>query len=505
MIDTHAENAAPPLAWRDLKGWQQVASALRLVIVALALGLLAMIVYRLWNTSLTAQLRAAAEPDTMDQLFDELRFTWQLFPAIGIMSVVAIAIGAFRISLAPLERSVRVLGIIACVAIALEVVHNGLWWLQAMSEKPQPWLDLLQEPWMRAVVPITSAVYFTCLLLMLVRLSAAVEAPVPRPLIAATGAWIAWDSGFALYRVIFDVKIYTLTESPWTYLALTLTLWALGQVLFIYLVGRLSLALKRPAPDALGTEAATRRDGIGLTGNWASVADGLELYTSALAWRVFGTIGAYLFLIFGVFGRSRLMLKLVAFAMPSIALITAVVMVVGIARYARQPDDSEAGMTAWIAAALMGFGLLLEGFGLLLVIRQLSLDEGSWTAYSEMREIADQAQTISMWAMGLGFVSLLALMLSFGQLTRYIKRPDLSSRVLSIGLFMGFVAVVVLGFRSYVSNASDDPGGMVVMGIMIALTAIIAVFAYLNLVNNIAEAVRPESDSSDLPTARVVS
>ena len=199
------------------------------------------------------------------------------------------------------------------------------------------------------------------------------------------------------------------------------------------------------------------------------------------------------------------MLKLVMFAMPVIALITAVVMVVGILRYARQPDDSDAGGPAWVAAAVMGLGVLIEAYVFILVLRQLSLDASSWSAYSEMRDLAEKTQNLSMWAMGLAFVGLLSLMFSFGQVTAHLQRPDLSSRVMSIGLFMGVVAVAVLGFRSYATKAHGDPGGMVVMGIMIALTALVALFAYLNLVNNIAEALRPKGDGPDLPTARVVS
>lgn len=513
------EQSQPTVAWRDVPGWHSVALGLRLMGIALVVGLVSLIVHRIWQTDLSQQMRATDDLDTMQNLFETMRLGWQIFPGVGLMCMAAIGVGVWRMTRASISQTdnqtadqtaemitIRNLGVIACIAIAAELVYNGLWWIQAMSEKPQPWLDFLMKPWSPAILAIATGIYVTAILALLMRLSAAARAPMSHPLIIAMGAWIAWEVGFPLYIIITEGRPDMATESPWMYLTLTLGVSVLGQALLLLAVVRLANALRRPAPAELADQVEVRaRAAIALPGDWSEAASGLELYTSALSWRVFGTIGGYLMLMFGIFGRSQPLVKMVMFAMPVIALITAVAMLVGIARFARQPSTCDAGSTAWVAAVIMGLGLLLDGYSLILVIRQLSIDMNSWSAYKELQDIAEQTQAISMWAMGLGFVSLLSLMISFGQLARYIKRPDLHSRVISIGLFMAFVAVVVLCFRSYAGDAKGDPDGILVLAIMIIITAVIAVFAYLNLVNNIAQALRPAPNSSDLPTARIVS
>lgn len=505
MSDVRPDLSTKAPTWRDLRGWQPVGKSLQVIAVALVVGLLTIVMYRFLRANLFSELRTAHDIDARLDLYQTFQSYARIFPGVGILCSLALGIGVFRLSRAPIDRSVRTAGLLVCGLIAIEVAYQGLWWLQTMSDELQPWTEYIRKPWVVAALAAVNSGILAGLLYLLTRISTTLEVPVPRSLIAVAVAIIAWETLVPLYFMFINTESDMPIESPWASLLMSTGPWLIWQGLAVYLVMRALRALHRPAPAEWLGQVFGAPTGAGLSAGWVPVASGLELYASALSWRVYGTIGGYLALMIGVFNRSQPIVKMTMFIMPVIALITAVVMVVGVMRYARQPDTCDAGIPAWMAAALMGIGVLLEAYTLQLVVRQLSIDATSFSAFREMREVAEQAQLVSLWAMGLGFVGLLLLMLSFGQLARYIQRPDLSSRIISIGIFMAVIASVVLGFRSYASSAKGDPSNLVAGGILIAVLALVAVLSYLGLVKSIAEAVREDADRAELPTARIVS
>jgi hypothetical protein len=237
---------------------------------------------------------------------------------------------------------------------------------------------------------------------------------------------------------------------------------------------------------------------------WRPAADGLRLYASALAWRVFATVGGYLVLAFAMSVHSQVLVKPVLIGLPLLALVTSAVMTVGIVRYARQPAESGAGVPAWMAAVVMAAGVLLEGYGLVLLFRWLAAESSSYSSYHELRALAEQAQLLSLWAMGLGLVALLSLLFSFAQLARHIQRVDLAEHTVVIGVFLAGTGAAALGFRSYAASSQLAPGASIAVGMIIVAAATCAVLTYLTLVNNLAMVLGARRSRAELPAARVI-
>ncbi len=291
-------------------------------------------------------------------------------------------------------------------------------------------------------------------------------------------------------------------DMPWAYFVLTSGVRFVGMVMLGLIAVRVLSALGEPAGD--GARAAEEGDLDRASPMWQWVADGLQLYRSALTWRVFLSVLAYVLLMLGMRSQSPGFTKLVAVAFPIAVMFTTAAMITGVVRYARQPMNSNACGSASLAAVLMGLGLLLDGYGLVLTFKLFSLSNTEWPSYRELHSLTEQMQSISMWAMGLGFSSLLAMLISFGQLTNLLDRLDLRNRVVGISLFICFASVTVLGFRSYLgSRPHMEPGTLLVYAIACLMVAIAALATYLGLVMALVESIRRDGDS-DLPPARLL-
>jgi hypothetical protein len=455
-------------------------------------------------TRLFETMRHAGPEFDFDAWVEDIQFYYRIFPLMLMAGYAVLAYAVTRLGRAPALRGARVLGWIAFVAFALTALDNVLLAASNLGKGQSALAEFINAKAFAVAGVSLYGLAMACLLLLLAKLSRAVGRPLHGGLRPLAWLWIAWEVGFPLFMILFEPTFELRRESPWAYFALTRSMWLVGLALFAIITVRLARALERPAEHLeAGRPELPNMGALNDTATrpWSAVAAGLELYASALSWRIFLTIGGYFFLFFAVISRSAGISKLLTFGMPLIALITSIAMLVGLARYARQPETSPAGGAAWLSVVLMGVGLVMDLYGFFLALRLLAPEGAS---YSELRATAESAQSLSTVAMGVGFGSLLALLVSFAQLARHMSQSKLEDRIFGTGAFFAVVASMVIGFRWYVANAHTDAGMLLAIGFAVLIGALIAIVAYLNLVNTTVRAIRENQADVDLPPARVV-
>lgn len=489
----------PAVPWRRAPGWVGMPRALWTVAMGVAIIAAAGLLQSVLLTRLFETMRHAGADFDFDSWFESLRFHYRFFPLVIMAGYALLAHAVTRLGRAPDVPGARTLGWIATAAFALTALDNALLSAANFDKGPGLLMEIINAKAVAVAGVLLHGLAMACLLLLLDRMSRTVGRPLSGGLGPLAWMWIAWEVGFPLFTILFEPTFTMRRDLPWAYLALTRGTWLVGLALFAGIAARLARALEQPAGDI---EPGARGLHDTATRQWSEVASGLELYASALGWRIFLTVGGYFFLFFAVLARSAAVSKFLSVGMPLVALITSIVMLVGLARYARQPETSPAGGAAWLSVALMGVGLLMELYGFFLVLQLLDPKDVS---YRELREAAESAQSLSTWAMGVGFGSLLALLVSFTQLARHMSQSRLADRVFGTGSFFAVIASLVIGFRTYAADArAGDVGVMLVLGLAVLIGALVAIVAYLNLVNTTARTIRENHSDSDLPHARVV-
>ncbi len=316
-------------------------------------------------------------------------------------------------------------------------------------------------------------------------------------LLWAAVPFLAWPILFYLAQSLGKLRIH----NPWGSFFLGTFLWSLGAAWLLYFAARTRAAL-------LGVAAARAAEPIDLEhlgSGWLPAANGLRLYADALSWRLGVTVFGYLILLMGALGGSRGMVQLVGWVLPLAAVITGIAMVVGIYRFAQQPALSPARSPAWIAFAGMVCASVTDLGSLILTLRVMGADEHSYAAMHRAMDSADTAQTLSLWAMGAGFFSLLSLLVAFGKLANFIGPTRLFGRVVGVAGAILMVALVVIGFRAAIAGGHLVTGTGVAAGVLVAGFALLTVIAYIGLVRAVERSVRDRlGDAQALPPARVV-
>ncbi len=291
-------------------------------------------------------------------------------------------------------------------------------------------------------------------------------------------------------------------ESPWLSFFLGTGLWSIGAAWLLYFAARTRGVLR-------GMPAETAAEPIDLEHlgpGWLPAANGLRLYADALAWRLGITVFGYVMLLMGALGRSRGMLQLVGWVLPLAAVVTGIAMIVGVYRFAQQPAHSPARSPAWVAFVAMVCASVTDFAGLVLSLQVLSADQHNYAAMRHAMDNAETAQTLSVWAMAVGFVGLLSLLVAFGKLAQYLGPTRLFGRVVGVASAILIVALVVVGFRLAISSSRLLTFGTGVgLAVLIAGFALITVIAYISLARAVEGSIRERlGDAQALPPARVI-
>ena len=308
--------------------------------------------------------------------------------------------------------------------------------------------------------------------------------------------FVAWPIFFYLAQMHGVVRI----ESPWASFFLGTVLWSVGAGWLLYFAIRVRRLL-------LGSAFAPNEAGDleHLGPGWLPAANGLRLYADALSWRLGITVFGYVVLLMGALGRSRGTVQLVGWVLPLAAVVTGIVMVVGLYRFAQQPAHSPARAPAWFAFAAMVCAGVTEFGGLMLTLQVVTADQHSYTAMRHAMDSVETAQTLSVWAMAVGFVGLLSLLVAFGKLANFIGPTRLFGRVVGVASAIFMVALVVIGFRVAIPVSHMDFGAGVAAAVLIAGFALITVIAYISLARAVESSIRERlGDAQALPPARVI-
>lgn len=487
---------------RQSKEWRHISGALWFLCVGLGLIAISSLAIDVLMTHLLERLRTVEHGAVIDidAVFDTMNLYEQVFLAVTLGATITMLIGLLQMSRVPVASGARVFALVAGGAFSVVMA-----WvlLRAVSMFASDSASLREFVWntdIRVLTRVMTGITMACLLVVLVRMSTTLGATLKGGLVPLAWVWIVWDTGFALFELLAEPAFEMRTDAPWTFFALIGGVRFVGTVLMVIIAARTLWAL-----DGRGPIFEMHGGGGVTSAEWQNAASGLELYGSALGWRVFITFGTYVFLL--VIGRSAEghdMAKIFLVIAPAVAMITTGIMLAGLVRYTRQPMNSPAAATAWLASVLMGIGLLFDGYGLVFTFKLFSLMDSTYPSYREMTEMSEQMRSMSMWAMGLGFGSLLALLVSFGQVTSLFRRLDLRDRVVGVGIFIGITSVLVLGFRSYMADGpSVRADALMVYALMVLMLTLVALVTYINLVHTVVRSMR-EYDDGDLPPATVV-
>ncbi|HTM19343.1 MAG TPA: hypothetical protein VL172_02510, partial [Kofleriaceae bacterium] len=256
------------------------------------------------------------------------------------------------------------------------------------------------------------------------------------------------------------------------------------------------------AATLLGLAAALRRaagavdagEDDGYRG-WSDVAAGLRVYGDALAWRIGLTFVGLLLLFMAGMARSVALAGLFGALLPFALLLSALVMLAGLARYASQPPGSPGRAPAWIAFAGLVMGMALDLFGLVIVIKMIG---GSREHLTEA--LRDRSTSLTRWGLICGGVSFASLLISFAAVAVHLRRPDMLRKVVGLVTFLILASAVLAAFLVY---GVSDLGTAVLAVIGLLILLLLFALAYLRLVRTMEGAVALGGDGG-LPQARVV-
>ncbi len=485
-------------------GANQLGAALRLLLVAIAILVISQVLESLLSTSKLTQLFGRAsdlEHEEIDALLESLRFYTQLFSAVSAVGSVLAAVALFSISRAsslPGTRRFAAAGALAFAIYALLLAS-----VLAAPQTGESWF-IYSKPWTLLII-VTPGLGFAACLVCATRIARQAGKTLPPLLVVPAALWIAWDAGWPLYRYLGEVRIDMSHQSPWLYAGLMSGIMMVGTALLAFAVLRAASAVGGSGTAESDERWAGSTGGLSPEG-WREAASGLKLYGDALAWRLAITVGAYLLLFVAVSAKSVGLAKLVGWLLPLAAVITGLVMIAGVVRYSRQPDNSPARSAAYAAFVFMVIGAALECYGLVLTLKVLTANSSSWDAVRSAREAAESAQSLSVWAMIVAFCALVALLISFRQVADHVGDRRLAARVITVAVLLVSAAGIAVWFRTYIQDAKIELGGAAVLAVSVLGYTLVAVIAYISLTRALERSIRAAAAGapSELPGARIV-
>lgn len=433
-------------------------------------------------------------------LIETLNTYRKVFPLLALVAsvlLVIVLVGAYR----KLSGRWRAAVVVALVALGVGMLIEGAWWAANIFETKNPTIvKILLSKWTGALMGFGKSVGIALGVACVLRLYGV--GPVSARLNPASPlfVWGAWGVLLAFGQLLAERPFRFRFESPVTYMLIEQAVWISGFVLVV-------LALRRerdPEETSMPERSADPEDNA-YYDRWSPAADGLRLYGDALGWRLAAMVMGYSLLLFALLGKSPGLAKLVMWALPTAGVITGIAMLVGVFKYASQPDESPGKSPALFAAIAMCVMALLDGYALLLVFKFLTADPKSYTAAMEAQKSVMQAQSMTTWAMGLGFTALVVLLASMGMVASYLRRADVVKALVNAGIFLMVAAGVVLWFRAdppRIKSVSE----LVFLSMIIVIIAVSALGYYISTVRKVEDALRGYGGEPipDLPSARVV-
>jgi hypothetical protein len=381
---------------------------------------------------------------------------------------------------------------------------DALPWLGSALFEEHALIELILTRPVGLAVTVLGSTASALLVVVLARMARAVRAPVPPILFALAGLWIAWNLGYACYGLLGAPGTSMSSDSPWLGMLLHLGIWVAGLGVLAYVAARVARALNGYSSVAPRERESEREPGALSSPIWDDTASGLELYASGLMWRLGVAVTGYTLLMIALLGRSTDLARLTVWALSVATIATSLVMLAGIRRYARQPDDSPGRTAASLAFVLMLGGVLIDIYAFVLLIQTLIVDTSSYSALAQAREAAERADALSIGGMAVGFTSLLILLLSFAQVARHLGRGSLSRKAAGLAVFLALVSLIVIGFRVHLPDARIAIDTVLGLAFVVGIAALIAVIIYIRLVTALAAAVREARSFGDLPSARLL-
>ncbi|HUH01540.1 MAG TPA: hypothetical protein VML75_06065 [Kofleriaceae bacterium] len=454
-------------------------------------ALLALAVATLIRAGMIAEVAARLFHDrggeSTDDILDRLHLYMRVLPPLAIGAAIAVAVlGGL------LARSVRGRGaaLAACGAalIAIAAVIDTFAWLRALEVVSMDG-DLAKAAFTIDIVAGQAGL--ALLMMAAASVASSTGRALPSSMMVAAAPFLVWP----MFYWLAQVHGPSTSESPWVSLFAGHGIWACGVAWVAYILVRAGSREPARAGDVPMEAQPLGRE-------WQTAAAGLRLYADALSWRLALTIIGYVVLLLALLGQSAGLAKLVAWLLPLSLAATAIAMAIGIFRFSRQPGHSPARATAASAFAAMLIGTVLQLWALVLVVRVLGSSEST---YRKARELTEQAQAMDTWALALGFLTLVLLLVSFAQLANYLGARHLFGRVVGVGSAIVLLGFAVIGFRAWVSSSGGKVSTMLSMAILVLGFALFVVLAYIQLTRAVEQAIRSRlSDGEGPPVAVVV-
>jgi hypothetical protein len=457
--------------------------------------------YTLWRVlhSVAVHRLQSTKVGEWQSIIETLQLYSKVFPAISIAAAALLMVVLIQASRRA-RGGWRTLAFISVAGLGLSILADAGWWILSLTDhKNQTLRELMGHKLTYAALQTGTAVGICGGVSALLGIYGA-GAPSRRinaawPLFL----WGAWGLLMGLMRVAGDPLQFPY-ENPVTYMLLEQAVWVSGFALTV-------IALRRAPAEEEYMDHAPLHDDDGdnyeYYRRWTPAADGLKLYGDALSWRVTAIVICYGLLLFAVLGKSQGLAKLIMWALPTVSVLTGIAMVTGAFRYANQPEESPGQAPAVFAAISMAIVALLDGYALLLIFKFLTADPKSYRAAREAMDAVKSAQSMTTWSLGLGFASLVVLLLSMGMVAKYLRRVDVVKALTSAGLFLVIAACVVLWFRSSPPKIKSL-GEAVFFSMIILIIALSAVGFYISVVRKVEAAMRGDGAAPvpDLPAAR---
>jgi hypothetical protein len=174
---------------------------------------------------------------------------------------------------------------------------------------------------------------------------------------------------------------------------------------------------------------------------------GLSLFGSALLWLFSIAVLGSLTLLLSFAIKSDNLAKALVFSFPFVALVTGIIMQIGIGRFCKQPDDSPAFVSAAFGFVLLLLSLCLHAnvcVALTRALAALTFDKAEYGA-ATLRVYA--AVDVWHWAFVFTSVSLLCLVASMRSLSIAMGKPGLVRSSLNTGGLLTCSACVFLVLR----------------------------------------------------------
>jgi hypothetical protein len=221
-----------------------------------------------------------------------------------------------------------------------------------------------------------------------------------------------------------------------------------------------------------------------LTHPWPVVRHGLDTYKTGIMAKIIVLMGGSLLVFLATASRSYGAAQSMALVTVIGGVLTSLLMLAGLRKYARIPGTTGAKGGANLSKGTLFAQMLIE----LYVVAQIIFTHGShWAA----RDFTRQQPYLEVIAGILGLISVMALLSSLNNVTRFCGR-DQSDRISSLVLLLPVLTIAAFVVQNVISQGhirSSFILGCVVTGLLVL--AIITLVRFFSVVNHARKAMLP--------------